>query len=104
MSTYPLYVKGNELTKQRAVQTIDWIVKYSAPSGFFYGYVNLDGSVGDDSFHCDDQNKQIFAKQKGEEVTNDFAAMKDAHLIRKSGDMLAFLYKHFDVMPVKMRS
>ena len=101
MSTYPLYVKGNELTKQRAVQTIDWIVKYSAPSGFFYGYVNLDGSVGDDSFHCDDRNKQIFAKQKGEEVTNEFAAMKDAHLIRKSGDMLAFLYKHFDVMPVK---
>ena len=27
--------------------------------------------------------------------------MKDTHLIRKSGDVLLFLYKHFECMPVK---
>ena len=30
-----------------------------------------------------------------------FEGMRGAHLIRKSGDVLAFLYKHFEVMPVK---
>ena len=87
-SSYPLYVKGNEQTKARAVQTIDYLVSYVAPSGFFYGNL-FDDQIKDDSFHFNDKDK------------GDFDGMSGAHLIRKSGDVLAFLYKHFDVMPVK---
>lgn len=87
-SSYALYVKGNEKTKLRAMQTIDYLVSYAAPSGFFYGNV-YDDQIKDDSFHCDDTNE------------TEFVGMCGAHLIRKSGDVLAFLYKHFDVMPVK---
>ncbi|MBE5740344.1 MAG: hypothetical protein E7352_00165 [Clostridiales bacterium] len=87
-SSYPLYVKGNEETKARAVQTIDYLVSFAAPSGFFYGYI-FDDKIKDDSFHFDDTEN------------DEFAGMRGSHLIRKSGDVLAFLYKHFDVMPVK---
>ena len=93
MSSYPLYVKGNEETKQRAIQTIDYLVSYAAPSGFFYGFIYND-IVGDDSFHSN-------VAQKDAHSYGNFSAMQDAHLIRKSGDVLAFLYKHFEVMPVK---
>ena len=99
MSSYPLYVKGNEETKQRAIQTIDYLVSYTAPSGFFYGFVFND-QIGDDSFHSDDANQYAYCTQKVNEGLS-FSGMKDAHLIRKSGDVLAFLYKHFDCMPVK---
>lgn len=99
MSSYPLYVKGNAQTKQRAIQTIDYLVSYTAPSGFFYGFIFND-RIGDDSFHSDDANKYAYCTEKGEDYRL-FSGMKDAHLIRKSGDVLAFLYKHFDVMPVK---
>ena len=99
MSSYPLYVLGNEETKQRAIQTIDYLVSFAAPSGLFYGFV-FDDVIGDDSFHSEETNQYAFCTQKGEEYSN-FSMMKDTHLIRKSGDVLAFLYKHFDCMPVK---
>lgn len=98
MSSYPLYLKGNEQTKQRAIQTIDYLVSYVAPSGFFYGFVFND-VIGDDSFHSNDSNQSSYCTAK--DVENEFSAMKHAHLIRKSGDVLAFLYKHFECMPVK---
>ena len=93
MSTYPLYKLGDEQSKARAVQTIDFIVENVAPSGFFYGLVWLDGRVGDDSFSD--------VKTTGGRVEESYKAMKGAHLVRKSGDALAFLYKHFEIMPVK---
>lgn len=98
MSSYPLYVKGNEQTKQRAIQTIDYLVEHTAPSGFFYGFIFND-VIGDDSFHRDDANQ--CENCTGKAAINEFSAMKDAHLIRKSGDVLAFLYKHFECMPIK---
>lgn len=99
MSSYPLYVRGNEQTKQRAIQTVDYLVSYTAPSGFFYGFI-VNDVIGDDSFHRDELNKCVGDIGKCESE-NQFSAMKDAHLIRKSGDVLLFLYKHFECMPVK---
>ena len=93
MSTYPLYVKGDERTKERAVQTLDWMTSFVAPTGFFYGQVFLDGKIGDDSF-----SENVTT---GGKIDEKYLAMKDAHLVRKSGDALLFLYKHFEVMPVK---
>ena len=99
-SSYPLYVKGNAQTKERAIQTIDYLVKYAAPSGFFYGNV-FDGEIKDDSFHCDDAEKYAYQVEHDKMEKMGFEGMSGAHLIRKSGDVLAFLYKHFEVMPVK---
>ncbi|MBR2646090.1 MAG: hypothetical protein IKD47_00820 [Clostridia bacterium] len=92
MSTYPLYLKGNEQTKTRAIQTIDWLVAHVAPTGFFYGQI-YNGEIEDDSYYHT-------LKRNGIEKT-EYLAMKDSHLVRKSGDVLLFLYKHFECMPVK---
>lgn len=93
MSSYALYKLGGEITKRRAIQTVDWLTSYIAPTGFFYGMV-YDGVIKDDTqFH-------LFLKSKIE-PNEKYAAMKDAHFVRKSGDALLFLYKHFEVMPVK---
>ncbi|MBQ8342506.1 MAG: hypothetical protein IJY21_00190 [Clostridia bacterium] len=99
-SSYPLYVKGNEQTKERAIQTIDYLVSFAAPSGFFYGNV-YDNEIKDDSFHCEDAEKYAYQVEHDKMEKDGFEGMRGAHLIRKSGDVLAFLYKHFDVMPVK---
>ena len=100
MSSYPLYVKGNEQTKERAIQTIDYLVSYVAPSGFFYGMV-YDGEIRDDSFHCDGVEEFVCCEEGVDTSKNGFEGMRGAHLVRKSGDVLLFLYKHFDSMPVK---
>ncbi len=98
MSSYPLYVMGEERTKERAIQTIDYLTSFVAPSGFFYAYVT-DDQIGDDSFHSEEWN--AYQSENGNENTSAFANMRHSHLIRKSGDALLFLYKHFEVMPVK---
>lgn len=92
MSTYPLYLKGNEQTKMRAIQTLDWLVEHVAPTGFFYGQI-YNGEIQDDSYYHT-------LKRNGMDKT-EYLAMKDSHLVRKSGDVLLFLYKHFECMPVK---
>lgn len=92
MSSYPLYVKGDERTKARAVQTLDWLTENVAPTGFFYGNI-YDGVKHDDCYYENLRRKGIDKPE--------YLAMKDCHLVRKSGDVLLFLYKHFDVMPVK---
>lgn len=93
MSSYPLYKLGSERTKERAIQTIDWLVSHVAPSGFFYGVV-YDGEIEDDSHYYSIQRRGGIGKEE-------YRAMKDCHLVRKSGDALLFLYKHFEAMPVK---
>ena len=100
MSSYPLYVKGDAQTKARAIQTIDYLVSYVAPSGFFYGNV-YDDAIKDDSFHHDEVEKYACQAERNVKEKTGFEAMRNAHLIRKSGDVLLFLYKHFECMPVK---
>lgn len=74
MSTYPLLKYGSAISKERAVQTIDFLTKNQAPSGFYYGFID-NGIIVDDSFGAE--------------------GMKDIHLIRKSADGLYFLFKNF---------
>ena len=80
MSSLPLLKHGNELSRERAVQTIDFMTSHMSPAGFFYGMIE-NGEISDDGF--------------GNEH------MKHALLIRKNGDALYFLFKHFDVITPK---
>ncbi len=80
MSSLPLLKHGNTLSKQRAIQTIDFLTSNVSPSGFFYSMI-VDGVVRDDGF--------------GNEH------MKNSALVRKIGDALYFLFKHFDVTEPK---
>ena len=80
MSSLPLMKHGSELSRLRAIQTIDFMTSNMAPTGFFYGMIE-DGVISDDGF----RNEH----------------MKNAMLIRKNGDALYFLFKHFDVMTPK---
>lgn len=79
-SSLALLKKGHELSRERAVATVDYMTSHIAPSGFFYGAINQ-GVVGDDSFGT--------------------PHLAHAHLIRKSADGLYYLFKHFDVMQPK---
>ena len=80
MSSLPLLKHGNAYSKSRAIQTIDFMTSNRSPSGFFYGMI-VDDSVSDDGF--------------GNEH------MQHSMLVRKNGDALYFLFKHFDVIPPK---
>ena len=91
MSSYPLLKMGTPLSKARAVQTLDWLTSHTAPTGFFYGLIR-EGRIEDDSFY-----NYGFATS----VQAGYEGMKHAHLIRKSGDGLYFLYKHFALIEPK---
>lgn len=80
MSSLPLLKYGKELSKQRAVQTLDFLTSNVSQTGFFYPMI-VDGHIEDDGF--------------GREH------MKRSALIRKLGDALYFLFKHFDVTTPK---
>lgn len=80
MSSLPLLKHGNALSKERAVKTLDFMTSNIAPSGFFYTMI-IDGKIVDDGF--------------GNEH------MKNSALVRKIGDALFFLFKHFDVISPK---
>lgn len=80
MSSLPLLKHGTELSKKRAVSTIDFMTTNVAPTGFFYTFIK-DGKISDDGF--------------GHEH------MKNCALTRKLGDSLYFLFKHFDVITPK---
>lgn len=74
MSTYPLLKYGREISRRRAALTLDFMTRYQAPSGFYYGKIE-NGRILDDSF--------------GE------PGLEGAHMVRKSADGLYFLFKNF---------
>lgn len=76
MSSLPLLKHGGALSKMRAIQTIDFMTSNISPAGFFYTMIE-NGVISDDGF----QNEH----------------MKHAMLVRKNGDALYFLFKHFSV-------
>lgn len=82
MSSLALVKYGNENSKARAISTIDFLTSHISDKGFFYGVV-VDGKVCDDGF--------------GEEH------MKNCVLVRKVGDALYFLFKHFDEITPKKK-
>lgn len=80
MSSLPLLRHGSEPSALRSIQTIDFLTSHVSPSGFFYSMI-VDGVITDDGF--------------GNE------SMKHSALVRKEGDALYFLFKHFDVIKPK---
>ncbi|MBO4216704.1 MAG: hypothetical protein J5940_02030 [Clostridia bacterium] len=82
MSTYPLLLRGSAVTRERAVKTIDFMTKYQAPSGFYYGIVK-DGKVFGDGFGS--------------------PGLENAHHVRKSADALYFLLKCFSVPGLEVK-
>lgn len=80
MSSLPLLKYGSELTRERAIATIDYMTSHISPSGFFYSMI-VNGEILDDSFG--------------------YQGMNRASLTRKNGDALYFLFKHFDIFPPK---
>ena len=80
MSSLPLLKHGSAISRERAVSTLDFLTANAAPTGFFYGMIE-NGEISDDGF----RNEH----------------MKNALLVRKNGDALYFLFKHFDVITPK---
>lgn len=79
MSSYPLLKFGSGLSKERAESTLDFMTRHQSESGFYYRVKQ--GKIVDDSL--------------GKE------GLKGLHLVRRSGDCLNFIYKHFTVIKPK---
>ena len=80
MSSLPLLKHGSEISRQRAIQTLDYMTSKVSPKGFFYSTI-IHGEVRGDG--CGSPH------------------MRNSTLTRKNGDALYFLFKHFAVMPPK---
>ncbi len=80
MSSLPLLRHGSALSRKNAVKTLDYMTAHVAPTGFFYTLIE-NGAIKDDGFG--------------------YPHMKNAFLVRKVGDGLYFLLKHFDVITPK---
>lgn len=80
MSSLPLLKHGSVISKERAIQTLDYMTSKVSPQGFFYSTVINGEIVGD-----------------GCGVPH----MMPSTLSRKNGDALYFLFKHFDVITPK---
>ncbi len=78
MSGYALMKMGGSLELEREMKTLDFLFASQEESGFFHGVIDAQGTRYGDGFHV-----------KGAE---------NWHLIRKSADVLYFLFKHFRVM------
>ena len=82
MSSYPLLTDGSAETKERAKKTLDFIAENQSPSGFYYSIVK-DGVVSGDGFGA--------------------PGLENVHHIRKSADVLYFLFKHFSIQGLKVK-
>ena len=75
MSTTALYKKGNKITKKRCIETLDYLSSHQSPAGFFYSKAL--------------ENGEILGDPMGGKY------LDKMHLIRRSADILYFLFKHF---------
>lgn len=82
MTAFAFKKLGNSLSKERAEKTLDFIPTAVAPSNFFYSKIK-DGKIEND--------RDSAACKKG------YEKMQNAHLVRRSGEMLYFLLKHFEL-------
>ncbi len=79
ISTYPLLIDGNSISKQRVIQNFDWLFNGGiSPSGLFWDA----GEQGTIWYGGDPR----------------WPHTKNWHLIRKSGDALFYIVKQFMVM------
>ncbi len=81
MSSYPLMKWGDETEMERAMRTLSFLFSTQCESGFFHGLVDNEGNVYGDAFNN--------------------PGAEHWHLIRKSADVLYFLFKHFRVLQEK---
>ena len=95
MSTLPLYMLGDERTKERAIQTLDFMTDFIHPSGIIAGVIYAGEEVRDDSH---------YRAIRGSAARSEYSGMRGAHLVRRSGDLLIFLIKQFkSEMPIKQK-
>ncbi len=80
MSSYPLMKLGGETEMKRGIKTLEFLFSTQCESGFFHSTVDAEGKSYNDVFTID---------------------TADLHLVRKSSDVLYFLFKHFKVMQEK---
>ena len=80
MSSLALWEKGTPTSRERAIQTVDYMTAHRTPRGFFCTRIN-DGTELDDGF--------------------DRPHMRHAILMRRQGDALYFLLKQIEQMPPK---
>lgn len=78
MSGYALMKLGGEQEWEREMRTLSFLLSTQCESGFFHGIVDAEGKTYGDAF-----------QQPGADHW---------HLIRKSADVLYFLFKHFALM------
>jgi hypothetical protein len=78
MSGYALMKLGGEQEWEREMRTLSFLFSTQCESGFFHGIVDAEGKIYSDAF-----------QQPGADHW---------HLIRKSADVLYFLFKHFALM------
>ncbi len=81
ISSYPLMKCGNAQSYARGKDTLAFLFSTQQPSGFFIGLI--------------DETLQYFGDGFDTPATHDY------HMVRKSADVLYFLFKHFDVMQQK---
>lgn len=63
MSTYPMIIEGNELSRERCFKTLDFIFnKVQADTGFFYGIYYKGELYGDDFKNTKNQNLVLLRK------------------------------------------
>lgn len=80
MSSLPLLKHGSDVSKARAVKTLDYMTSKISSKGFFYSTI-IDGEIRGDG--CGSPH------------------MRNSTLTRKNGDALYFLFKHFAVITPK---
>lgn len=81
MSGYPLMKLGGELEWEREMKTLSFLFSTQGESGFFHGIVDAEGNTLGDAFGT--------------------PGAENWHLIRKSADVLYFLFKHFTLIKEK---
>lgn len=80
MSSLPLLKHGNAVSRERAIQTLDFMTSHTSAMGYFYSTI-IDGQIVGDG--CGVPH------------------MMPSTLTRKNGDALYFLFKHFAVIQPK---
>lgn len=90
MSTYPMILEGDEISKERSFKTLDFAFrKLQADTGFFYGIYYKGELYGDDFKNV--KNKNLILLRKNADaiyfITKQFIAIKKKGYMKKIPDM-----------------
>lgn len=79
MNTLTCLCEGNETTRRRAVETLEFAARHQSELGWFYGIVDRDGNHYHDCFQYYEERHCML-------------------LVRKQADMVAFLFRQIEAM------